>query len=68
MEGIAIAVLAVLLTAAAVLLAIVLARARQSARRFEVLHRIADVSDRCSSLRETLDEVCEVIVPEVADI
>jgi serine phosphatase RsbU (regulator of sigma subunit) len=66
-EGIAIAVLAVLLTATAVLLAIVLARARRSARRFEVLRRIADVSDRAGSLRETLDRVCEVIVPEVAD-
>ena len=67
MDGIAIVVLGVLLAAAIALLAIALARARQAARRFEVLHQIADVSDRAGTLRETLDAICETIVPELAD-
>ena len=37
-------------------------------RRFEVLHRIAQISDSGGgTLRETLDSVCEIIVPEIAD-
>jgi serine phosphatase RsbU (regulator of sigma subunit) len=67
LSGIAIVVLGVLLAVAITLLAIALARARQAARRFEVLHRIADVSEVSGSLRETLDAVCGIIVPELAD-
>ena len=36
-------------------------------RRFEVLNRIAEISDRGGSLAETLDAVCETIVPELGD-
>ena len=37
-------------------------------RRFEVLHRIAQISDSGGgTLRETLDSICEIIVPEIAD-
>ena len=36
-------------------------------RRFEVLSRIAQVSDRGGSLHEALDSICEIIVPEFAD-
>jgi serine phosphatase RsbU (regulator of sigma subunit) len=67
-NDLAIGALVLLLAATAVALSIALARARVASRRFEVLHEIADVSDRGGSLRETLDAVCEVIVPEVADI
>jgi hypothetical protein len=67
LSGIAIVVLGVLLATSVALLAISFKRARQSARRFEVLHRIADVSERAGSLGQTLDAVCEVIVPEIAD-
>ena len=68
MDGIAIGILALLLLVALGGLMVVLARYRRSAGRFDVLHRIADVSDRGGTLRETLDAVCEVIVPEVADV
>jgi serine phosphatase RsbU (regulator of sigma subunit) len=67
LSGIAILVLAVLLAAAVAMLAIALARARQSARHFEVLRRIADVSEHGGSLRETLDAICAIVVPEIAD-
>ena len=67
MSGIVIVVLGVLLAISVALLAVAFKRARQSARRFEVLHRIADVSERAGSLGQTLDAVCEVIVPEIAD-
>jgi hypothetical protein len=67
LSGIVIVVLGVLLAASVALLAVAFKRARQSARRFEVLHRIADVSERAGSLGQTLDAVCEVIVPEIAD-
>src|SRR5215213_948402 len=40
---------------------------RRAVRRFEVLDQIAQVSDRGGSLRETLDAICEIVVPEIAD-
>jgi serine phosphatase RsbU (regulator of sigma subunit) len=67
LDGVAIVVLGVLLAVAVALLAIALTRTREAARRFDVLHRIADVSDRAGTLRETLDAICETIVPELAD-
>ena len=39
----------------------------RATRRFEVLSRIAQVSDRGGSLQETLDSICEILVPEFAD-
>ena len=36
-------------------------------RRFEVLNRIAHVSDRGGTLSESLDAICEILVPELAD-
>jgi serine phosphatase RsbU (regulator of sigma subunit) len=67
LDAIAIVVLGALLALAIVLLAIALARARLATKRFEVLHQIADVSDRAVTMRETLDAICETIVPELAD-
>jgi serine phosphatase RsbU (regulator of sigma subunit) len=67
LDAIVIAVLSIALTALAALLARSLIRMRRATRRFEVLHRIAEVSDRGGTLRETLDATCSIIVPELAD-
>ena len=67
MDAIAIVVLGALLALAIALLTIALARTRLAAKRFEVLHQIADVSDRAIAMRETLDAICAIIVPELAD-
>jgi serine phosphatase RsbU (regulator of sigma subunit) len=68
LDGIAILVLAALLAVAAGLLGVALARARRETRRFEILHQIALISDRGGSLGETLDAICEAIVPDLADV
>jgi serine phosphatase RsbU (regulator of sigma subunit) len=65
--GIVILILSVALAAVAALLGRSIVRMRRATRRFEVLDRIAQVSDRGGSLHETLDLICEIIVPEVAD-
>ena len=67
MDGIVILVLSVALAAVAALLARSIFRMRRTMRRFEVLNRIAMVSDRGGTLRETLDSTCAIIVPELAD-
>ncbi len=67
MDGLIIIVLAVGLAGVAALLGRSVLRMRGAMRRFEVLNKIAEVSDRGGSLEETLDIVCEVLVPEVAD-
>ena len=67
MDGIVILILSVALAAVAALLGRSILRMRRAMRRFEVLNRIAEVSDRGGSLRETLDAICEIIVPELAD-
>jgi serine phosphatase RsbU (regulator of sigma subunit) len=64
---IVILILSVALVAVAALLARSIVRMRRATRRFEVLNRIAQVSDRGGSLHETLDSICEIIVPEIAD-
>ncbi len=67
MSIVVIVFLAVLLALVAGLLVRLQLRARQAMGRFETLHRIAQASDRGGSLGETLDAVCEIIVPELAD-
>jgi serine phosphatase RsbU (regulator of sigma subunit) len=67
LDEIIIVVLGVLLVAALVLLARLLIGAGRAMRRFSVLNEIAEASDRGGSLEETLDEICEILVPEVAD-
>jgi hypothetical protein len=59
--GVAVAV------AALALLAVSLLRARREAGRFAVLDEIARVSDRGSDLSESLEAICDVLVPRVAD-
>lgn len=65
MPWIEIAVAALL--ALAGLLAVFVARERRSRRRFRVLAEIAAVSDAGGSLDETLDAICAILVPELAD-
>lgn len=67
MGGIVILILSVALVTVAALLGRSIVRMRRATRRFEVLNRIARVSDRGGSLHETLDSICEIIVPEIAD-
>lgn len=60
----------VLLVAAAVLaclLAVWVARTRRAMRRFEILYDIAEVSDGSKSVEETLDAICDIVVPRFAD-
>jgi len=49
------------------LLAVSLLRARREAARFRVLDEIASVSDGADDLIGTLDAICDVLVPAVAD-
>lgn len=49
------------------LLGVSLLRARRESKRFTVLDRIATVSDRGVDLSDTLDAICAVLVPRVAD-
>jgi serine phosphatase RsbU (regulator of sigma subunit) len=46
---------------------VLLRRARQSQRRFEILGKIAAVSEAANSLEQTFEEICEIVVPELAD-
>lgn len=64
MDLIVITVLVVALVVLAALLAISLNRTR---RRFKLLGRIAEVSDEARSLPETLDAICDILVPDFAD-
>jgi serine phosphatase RsbU (regulator of sigma subunit) len=67
LDGIVIGVLSVALAALVGLLTRSILRMRWAMRRFEVLNRIAEVSDSGGSLRETLDATCAILVPELAD-
>ena len=67
MDGIVILILSVALVALGALFARSIMRMRRAMRRFQVLSRIAQASERGGSLHEALDTICEIIVPEVAD-
>jgi serine phosphatase RsbU (regulator of sigma subunit) len=67
LDGIVIAVLSIVVAVLGVLLAGSVTRMRRATRRFDVLNRIAEISDRGGTLRETLDATCSIIVPELAD-
>jgi serine phosphatase RsbU (regulator of sigma subunit) len=49
------------------LVVVLLRRAHQSQRRFEVLGKIAAVSEAANSLEQTFEEICDILVPELAD-
>ncbi len=67
MDAVAIVVLSIALTAVAAVLGRSLLRMRRTMRRLDLLGRIADVSDHGGGMPETLDEICSVLVPELAD-
>lgn len=66
MDGTATAGVLVALTALGMLTASLL-RARREAGRFRILDEVARVSDRADDLQDTLEAICDVLVPEVAD-
>ncbi|MDX6601212.1 MAG: hypothetical protein QOF13_414 [Solirubrobacterales bacterium] len=49
------------------LVVVLLARARRSQRRFEILGQVAAVSEKAGSLDQTFEEICDILVPELAD-
>src|ERR1044072_2136726 len=61
------AVAVVVLSALAGLLAVLVARERKTARRFQILADVAAVSDAGGTLERTLDEICAILVPDFAD-
>ncbi len=68
MAWIDISAVAVVLAALCAWLAVVLfLRARRSQRRFELLGRVAAVSEGAGSMEETFEAICDILVPEVAD-
>jgi serine phosphatase RsbU (regulator of sigma subunit) len=67
LNGIAIAALGIVALVLGMLLARSLLRGRRAMRRFEILHAIAEVSDRGGSLSDSLDAICSILVPELAD-
>jgi hypothetical protein len=63
-----VAICAVLIALSAlVLLALSQRRARREAGRFRVLDEIAGVSDGADDLATTLEAICDVLVPRIAD-
>ena len=67
MDLIVIAILAAALAAAGVYLAILIVMGRRAQRRFLVLAEVAEASEGAASLEETLEAICDVIVPALAD-
>jgi serine phosphatase RsbU (regulator of sigma subunit)/ketosteroid isomerase-like protein len=61
------AIAATLVMVAAVIAGLAVVRMRQVDRRFQVLGEIARVAEEGSSLEETLQEITDVIVPELGD-
>jgi len=61
------AVTAALAILCAWLAVVLLLRARKAQRRFEVLGQVAAISEGASSLEETFEAICDILVPEVAD-
>lgn len=68
MAWIDISVVAAALAALCAWLAIaLLLRARRARRRFEILGEVAAISEAATSLEQTFEAICEVLVPEIAD-
>jgi serine phosphatase RsbU (regulator of sigma subunit) len=61
------AVAAALAVLCAWLAVVLLLRARRAQRRFEILGRVAAVSEGAGSLEQTFEAICDILVPEVAD-
>lgn len=58
---------AAVLVALTAWLAVLLARARRSGRRFQILAEVAEASDDGGSLEDTLNAICDILVPQFAD-
>lgn len=67
MSWIAIAAAAVLVAALGAGLAVVRARLGRAEHRFRILAEVAAVSDAGGSLRESIDAICDILVPAYAD-
>ena len=67
MSAIAIAALSAVAVVLAILLFRARARAERLSHRFDVLEEIALVADRAGSVEETLNGISEVLVPAIAD-
>jgi len=48
-------------------MAVLVVRERRAKQRFRILAELAAVSDAGGSLEDTLDSICEILVPEIAD-
>jgi serine phosphatase RsbU (regulator of sigma subunit) len=64
---IAVDILSVAAAVLGCLLAIWIVRTRRAVRHFEILYDIAEVSDGSRSVEDTLDAICDVVVPRFAD-
>lgn len=67
MSWIAIAVAGLMAMAALIAVANLVMRERRARQRFGILAEVAAVSDAGGSLGETLEAICEILVPAVAD-
>jgi GAF domain-containing protein len=67
MGWVAISVVVLALAGLCAWLVVLLMRGREAQRRFEILGRVAAVSEAASSLEETFEAICDVLVPEFAD-
>jgi serine phosphatase RsbU (regulator of sigma subunit) len=68
MAWIDISVIAAALAIACAWLAVVLMlRARRAQRRFELLGGVAAISESAGTLEQTFDEICDLLVPAIAD-
>ncbi len=67
MDLIVIAILVLALAAACAYLTVLIVRGRRAQRRFLMLAEVADVSEGAASLEETLEAICDIIVPALAD-
>ncbi len=67
MDWIVISAMAVALAGLCGWLAVLLMRGRAAHHRFEILGEVARASEAAGSLEETLEAICDVLVPEIAD-
>jgi serine phosphatase RsbU (regulator of sigma subunit)/ketosteroid isomerase-like protein len=67
MDWIVISVMAVALAALCGWLAVLLSRGRTAQHRFAILGEVARATEAAGSLEETLEAICDILVPEIAD-
>jgi len=67
LNWIAISALELALAVLCVCLVVLVMRARKARRRFQILGEVAAVSEATDSLAETLEAICAILVPDLAD-